>query len=317
MSALVGMMVGSRESTLGLVRSSIVSIMENIGDSDTLIVVAITPWISKDICVDIARLSNSHYGKILIISDYTESWASFANLIIEASHEFKWVIFAHDDIQLLSEDLVPSVEKILKYKKDSVGWISFLDMDYLRTGWAPSVREGFHMDAVRERAWIRKKVHHYHTLPDNWYRLPIHAAYMKAFQFDIPLHPVRCHAPFSHFIMIESDKLKNTIKRCEDWSPASLLIDEDWGLVALRESLYNIWIPELHYIHVRKPGGTRACPLIEKYGNHTSQMFAAKWGFTHKCDYSPKELLQIGQRYKGTLIPWSMDKRSFEWDYVK
>jgi len=317
-SVLVGMMVGSSRSTVPLVRDSIRTILANIGDPDMVIAVAVTPYVQKGLEQTVEQLAQEYPGKMLLFPDYVGNYAHFANLVIDMSREFKWTIFSHDDIRLQSPGLVPQVEKALSGKKDPVGWISFLDTDYLTpTSWAPSVREGFHIDALRERAWSRHKTHQFHTLPENWWNPQNTPQQMASFPYDIPNKPVRVHGPFSHFIMMESDKLRKTIQHCEDWSPVSLLIDEDWGLTALRKGLYNIWIPSLKYIHIRPTTGTRAKRLIQQHGPFVHQRFREKWGFSHKSLYNLFEIKDIRKRFGRTNVCWSMNKRTYEWDYVQ
>jgi hypothetical protein len=317
MSVLVGMMVGSRKAEASLVRDSIRTIIKNIGDG-VLIAVAVASYVPQDIASVVEREAKENPGKLLLFPKYEGSYARFANTVIGMSRDFAWTIFSHDDIRLLSPNLVPQVEKCVQGKKDPVGWISFLDMDYLTpTSWAPSVREGFHKDAVRENAWSRRKTHQFHQLAEHWWNAASTAEQVAKMPFDFPKKPVRCYGPFSHFIMIESEKLRRDIKLCEDWSPVSLLIDEDWGLTAMKEGLYNIWIPQLQYFHVRPVTGTRANGLIQQYGPFVHKQFAAKWGFSHKAIYNPVELKTIRQRFARTKIPWAMDKRTYEWDYVQ
>ena len=316
MSTLVGIMVGSRQSTIPLVRNSIDTILRNVGD-DVLIAVAVAHYLPKEFQVLVDRFAKENPGKVLLFPYYEGSWARFANSVISMSGDFRWVIFSHDDVHLISDSLIPKMESILHGKKDDVAWISFLDWDYLRTGWAPSVREGWHIDAIREDAWSRKKIHKYHNLPDNWYSVDMTREYLRSMPWDIPDRPVRCHGPFSHFIVIESEKLRKVIKRCEDWSPVSLLVDEDWGLTALKNNLYNVWIPQLVYCHMRMPGATRASHLIDQYGKHVHNQFRRKWGFPHTSLYTSQQMRDIKKRFGRTLLPWSMDRRSYEWDHVQ
>lgn len=316
MSTLIGMMVGSRQSTITLVRNSLRTILDRIGD-DVMIAVAIAPYLPKDFLHLVADIERMYPGKILTFPLYEGSWAQFANLVIDMSMDFKWTIFSHDDVQLISDDFIPVMEGMLDQKRDTLGWISFLDWDYLRSGWAPSIREGFHIDAVRENAWSRKKIHNYHNLPENWYSPGMPKECLQSLPWDIPEKPIRCHAPFSHLIAIKSDTLRTVIRKCENWSPVSLMVDEDWGLTALKNGLFNIWIPQLAYCHMRTLGGTRASPLIQQYGKFVHNQFRSKWGFMHKCIYTPSELKDIRRRFSRTNIPWSMDRRSYEWDYVQ
>jgi hypothetical protein len=110
-------------------------------------------------------------------------------------------------------------------------------------------------------------------------------------------------------------KLKK-IGRCVNWECyAPLLIEEDWGLRALQLCLNNIWIPDIAYSHYRPGGGSRASPLIAREGERIQKLFFEKWGF--HPGRGGEELKTVREKYKNTYIPWSIDRRSYEWEYIR
>ena len=44
-------------------------------------------------------------------------------------------------------------------------------------------------------------------------------------------------------------------------------------------------------------------------------LFFEKWGF--HLGVSAEELVFIKKKYKNTNILWSIDRRSYDWDYIK
>jgi hypothetical protein len=116
--------------------------------------------------------------------------------------------------------------------------------------------------------------------------------------------------------MIEAEKLRKRIGLCENWSVVSLLIDEDWGLSALKQGLFNIWIPHIKYQHCRIQNGTRAYPIIKTNGNQVLASFTKKWGYDSRS-FSKETLNSIKRKYGNTNITWSFDRRSYDWEYMK
>jgi len=305
MSITISMLIGSHLSSRHLVQKSISTIVKNIGTSDYLLVIGVSKHINQNILNMVKRKSST---KIIIETEHTNSFAEFTNYVFSKyANNSKWFLVSHDDIELKTKNFLPTVENTLKPLRTDIGWISFTDDDYLNGHWAPSTRPGYHNDFIRRNAWNRKKVFQFHSLPEGWYG----KKNKQNLIYDFPIAPVICHAPFSHFIMIESKKYT----LCENWSEVSLLVDEDWGLESMKKGLSNIWAPNIIYTHCRK-NGTRAAPIIKKKGREAGKCFFKKWGFIH-FPLTIKTLQKIKQKYGKTNITWSFGKNSFDWDYVK
>lgn len=313
-SVSIAMMIGSTKSTLGLVRTSLETITKNIGTSNFLITVGIHPGISEDIKLYVKKLSQNLSKNINLIQNFNGSWAQFINLVIDRSSGYKWFLISHDDVNLLTLNFLSMVEEKVSKLTEPIGWISFTDEDYLNGSLSMSTRPGFHSDFLYENAWNRRKLFQFHSLPENWWKKKTNIKYFANLPYDFPSGVVKCHAPFSHFVLIEVKKLRQ-IGKCVDWSPVSLLIDEDWGLRALQQNLFNVWIPNIKYIHCRQKTGTRAGHQIRRYRKQVNKLFLEKWGFpplvrkeTHKI---------VKKLYPSTNILWSCGKKSFEWEYVR
>lgn len=310
---LISMLVGSDHSTRSLVEVSISSILSNIGTDNFLLVIGISSRMEEGILKCVNEFKRRNKNSIVIIPDCRYSFAQFTNhVFLKYGSGSKWFIVSHDDVQIETKDLVSVAEQSLQPFLDKVGWISFTDNDYLTGHWAPSTRPGYHCDVLYEKAWSRRKLFQFHSLEeDYWKKDPD----FSTLAYDFPHSVVRCHAPFSHFIMVETEKLKK-IGLCEEWSEVSLLIDEDWGLSALKEDLFNVWVPHIVYRHCRTFDGTRASPIIAKKGKQVGELFSRKWGFVSNAS-TKDEVNKIKRMYGSTNIPWSIDKNSFNWEYLR
>jgi len=319
MLTTVAIMIGSKRSQLSLVRTSLESIKRNLG-TNIFFIIGVSPGISVEI-VHYLTLFKKNASICKIIWDFPGTWAEFMNEAVEFSMG-KWILMAHDDVNLITPNLIPTIEEHLGTFTNA-GWITLNDNDYLNGHWAPCVREGWHIDAVEENAWAKKKLHQFHRLPDDWFAQRHNLHYIRSLPYDVPSKPVKCHCPFSHFNLIELSKLKS-IGKCENWTEVSLLVDEDWGLRALQYGYFNVWMPMLTYTHIRGNMGTRAFLFQspeekeekERQRNIAGCRFYRKWGFQPDTHPGNKKIKSLLRRYAGTNVFWSLDKRSYEWDYL-
>jgi len=266
-------------------------------------VIGVAPYIDKPILHTLCKFKSYN---VVIIRNCCDSFASFTNNTFQRyGKTSKWFIVAHDDIDLKTQNFIPTLEKTVKPMRD-IGWVSFTDDDYLNGNWAPSTRPGYHRDFLEGNAWSKRQMFQFHLLGEGWLK---RGSY-RGLNYDFPEKPVICHAPFSHFIAIESSKFD----LCEDWSEVSLLVDEDWGLSAMRKGLWNIWIPNIVYTHCRI-AGTRAAHIISKKAGKVHNCFRQKWGFTHHLP-KRKDLKTVKRMYGNTNIVWSFDRDSFDWEYI-
>jgi len=339
----IAIRVGSPHSTISLVKRTFNSIANNIGNCEWKILLSLGKAISDEVRNFVLEYVQQDRTHFTIFQDDEVSWAQFINKAIELSNGFDFFIKSHDDIELLTPNYFPLIKAELERIGQDVGWISITDIAWRLGDWGPSVREGYHIDARAEDAWQRKKLFEMHTLPEHWWRArPLHhflytvedkirrrlkldrkpypkpsSKQLSCYQVDLPKASVRCHAPFNHFVMIKREVLLK-IGGCEDWSTKNaLLVDEDWGLKALRNNLPNIWIPHIEYTHKRgdyEAGGTRSWDDISKNAERVHRLFYEKWGF-HEVP-TDEELKEIKEKFHDTLIPWSAYRRSYEWDYI-
>lgn len=341
MSIAIAIEIGSPNSQLNLIKMTIGSIMANIGTNEYRLIIAMAPFIDERIKNYIYALKRDNGELVDLMPEENYYWADFINRAIDRSRDYKYFIKSHDDIELLTPNFLSKVEDILGDISEPVGWVSFTDKEYLNGHWSPPTRPGFHIDHIFENGWERQKLFQFHSLPDNWWRPPLityytwliesvvkHHLHLKPrpvplyprgyydnLPYNFPGAPVKCHAPFNHFVLIEMDKLRE-IGKCENWKTYNaLLVDEDWGLRALQLGFNNVWIPDVAYIHNRPGGGNRSWNQIVKDQERVHKLFFEKWGF--HSEGRAEELDFIKKKYKNTDIPWSIDRRTYEWDYIQ
>lgn len=127
-----------------------------------------------------------------------------------------------------------------------------------------------------------------------------------------PNRLVKAHAPYSDIALISSNALE-IIGPCADWTPYTMLIDEDWGLEALRNNLWNVWIPNIYYTH---PTNYDTRTHSHFHVDEAHEKFTQKWGFTHGKNIS-ETVKVIREKYNDTLIPWTSYYYSYEWQYLE
>jgi len=240
--------------------------------------------------------------KIVLSKD---SWAENFNTFFYKYQKYtKYILISHDDLIVNTKNFWNLALIGLKDKKNKIAWITFTNDHYYEFGGIPlsnSVRTGF---AIDRNAKVRFECHKFSgtkvTL-DNYYL------------FDYPKLPVRCHAPFSHLMLIKTDVLK-AISYCEDWSKYSLLIDEDWGMRALLLGYTNIWIPNIFYTHPNPYNSYKRIRDL-RFEHIVHSKFTKKWGID--LPYSDETIKYVQKKYANTNLPWSSYRKTFEWDYLK
>jgi hypothetical protein len=333
--------VGSPRSTINLVRKTFETLKQNIGKCDWMVFLSIGLKIKPELrkfVFDWVKTNNKYFR---IFEEAEVSWAKFINGAIDISGDYEYFIKSHDDIELLTPDFFKSAISRIEKTGKALGWISFTDIGWQRGDFGPSVRPGCLIDCRNSDNWSKGQIFQFHKFPPYWYlnNFLIDKGYLffskiargfginglpypkdirkiKKYELDMPVAPVKCHAPFNHFVMIQRCSL-DMIGKCEDWNtPNALYVDEDWGLRALQLNLPNIWIPDICYFHFRgnqRPGGTRSLYDIGKNRERVDALFYAKWGFC--SDPTDMEIVEIREKYADTLIPWSSYRNSYEWDY--
>jgi hypothetical protein len=332
--------IGSPNSTVELVENTFKSLKKNIGECKWKVFLSIGLKIKPELKKFVYYWVQNNSENFEIFEEVELSWAKFINNAIEITSNYEYFIKSHDDIELLTSNFFHTAKKIINEIDKPLGWISFTDISWERGDFGPSVRPGYHLDHNIEN-WNSGLMFQFNKFPPYWYlnNYLIDKAYsilsiiarmfwgkelkypkvinrVKNYDLDLPIAPVKCHAPFNHFVMIKRSSL-DKIGKCEDWNtPNALYVDEDWGLRALQLNLPNIWIPQIRYFHYRgfgRPGSTRSSRDIFSHRKRVDILFKNKWGFD--SEPSRIEIEEIKVKYSNSLIPWSSYRNSYDWDY--
>jgi len=231
------------------------------------------------------------------------SWATdFNEFFRRYKGEAEWILISHDDVKYLTDSYFKSLLKGVEGYQDKVGWITSTS-DYYYTKEYKVVTDTF-------RAGFYKDF-------GNWgamFQLHRMGAYPDLGLLDIPSRSVKVHGIMSAVMLIKASALKK-VGVCEDWTPYTMLIDEDWSLEALRNNLWNVWVPNVYHTH---PLRRDLRPTNNKWEKEAHAGFSKKWGFdvgSYLQGISiPVEDLR--EKYKDTNIPWSSYRNSYDWEFL-
>jgi len=242
--------------------------------------------------------------KILTTKASVASWALEFNIFFNTHKDStKYILTSHDDLIIRTKDFFNLSMDLVKGKEKEIGWITFTCDTYYRDfdrPWGVSARMGFAKD--RHKWPFIYECHNFNASHNGKAKENLHL-------LDMPDSGrlVKIHAPYSVLNLVSTDSMK-IIGPCEDWTAYTMLIDEDWGLEALKNNLWNIWIPDIYYTHPLKEHPNRW--MKEGHAG-----FTKKWGFCHGKE-SEKDIEMIRRKYKDTLIPWSSYHNTYDWQYL-
>lgn len=250
--------------------------------------------------IDNLRLFNKTDVKI-----DNSSWATCYNKFYdEYGKKSDYVILSHDDLKIETKDFYQKTKKIIENSIENIGWVTFTNTGYYKQFNIPlsnSVREGFCIDRNN------KYLFECHKFSNN--------ELFSEHKLALPSKPVKCHAPFTHLVLFKPSLL-GKLAYCEDWSPYTLLIDEDWGLSSLMNNFTNVWIPEISYIHPLRYS-ERSIKDI-RYSSSVHEKFLKKWDWNFSFGgYSDDYINNIKKNFSQTNLCMSIGKFSYDWQYIK
>ncbi len=231
------------------------------------------------------------------------SWATdFNRFFTRHKEEAEWILISHDDVEYLTDSYFSSLVKGVEGYQDRVGWITSTSDYYYSKEYkvvTDTFRAGFYKDFGKWGAMFQ--LHRMERYPD----LEL---------LDIPSRTVKVHGIMSAVMLIKVSALEK-VGLCEDWTLYTMLIDEDWSLEALRNNLWNVWVPNVHHTH---PLRKNLRPTNNKWEKEAHAGFIKKWGFdvgsyTQGISIPIEDLRK---KYKDTNIPWSSYRNSYDWEFL-
>ena len=287
------------------VEDTLFSITKNLGTKDYGIYYAVDSITNETKIYDIVKRLNLD-NNLLKFAPSNESWAyNFNKFFDEYSDKTEYFLYSHDDLEVKTENFFTKAKEKIKNLDEKIGWVTFTsDGYYSQFGSiiSNSVREGFCID--RFKYPLLFECHKFEYGEKFTYE-----------KIDLPSEPVKCHAPFPHFVMISNDSLKK-IGYCSDWSLYTLLIDEDWGMEALRKNYNNVWIPDIVYTHPLRPQERKTQGV--RFQAEVHRKFYEKWGWNFDLgNYSDQYIEYICERLKDTNLSLTKEKYTFDWQYLR
>lgn len=243
--------------------------------------------------------------KLLDIKLPTGSWAVDFNLFLDKhSEDSEWLLISHDDVKFLTDDYFRKmVSSISPYCGIETGWLTSTSEHYYKNLGrmvTDTFRAGFYKDNHQWGAMFQLHHNDFNNI-------------------DYPSGPVKIHGPMSAVMLTTMSSMKK-VGHCEDWTPYTMLIDEDWSLEALRNNLVNIWVPDVYHLHPNRFEHRKA---LNRWEDDAHKGFFEKWGFNTG---DPKEsgftqgvsidIKELRNRWQHTLIPWSSYRNSYDWEYL-
>jgi hypothetical protein len=199
-------------------------------------------------------------------------------------------LISHDDILIKTPDFYKKTLKEIEGKEKEVGWVTFTNDHYYSIHASISVRGSFHKDRMSNKGF------ECHRGPGN--------------KKDYPKRAVKVYGPYSHFNLISTAAMAK-IGPCVDWTPYTILVDEDWCLESLSKGLINVWVPDIIYEHP-SPINARNRKSDLRFEEQAHQRFVKKWGFDFP--YSQDVINKFVGKYPHLSF---LTGYSYEWHYLK
>lgn len=288
--------------------ATVTSIEKTIGSVDYKYYFVLNSCQEKTV-LDMIKSGLLDKGKILKIKNSVASWAYEYNLFFSSyRNETKYILVSHDDLVVKTEGFFDHYLELTKNKEDKIGWTTFTcDHYYQNLGkpWGVSARMGFAKD--RKKWPYIYECHKFDASHLGKTKENLHLLDMPE-----PNKLVKVHAPWSVFNIISVSSMTK-VGPCEDWTPYTMLIDEDWGLEALKNNLWNIWISDVFYTHPLNSSRSH----VNRFEKEAHAKFTKKWGFDHGGNSpSAEQIRELKPDYQDTLFFWSLNYNTYDWQYL-
>jgi GT2 family glycosyltransferase len=286
------------------VEDTLLSMKNNIGIKDFGIYYAVDSVTNEIKIHDIIKRLEIQENLLKFVPT-NDSWAyNFNKFYDDNKDKAKYFLYSHDDLEIKTENFFIKAKKEIEETEEKVGWVTFTSDGYysqLQKPISNSVREGFSLDRFQY-----PKVFECHKFVNEEFSLE---------KLEYPKVTVKCHAPFPHLVMVSNESLKD-IGYCSDWSLYTLLIDEDWGMEALKKGYNNLWIPDIIYTHPLRPHERKLQGL--RFESEVHKKFYEKWEWNFaNGNYSDQFIDYICKKFQDTNIPLTRGKNSYDWQYLR
>ena len=232
------------------------------------------------------------------------TWAADFNTFFDNHKDSsEWLLISHDDVKFLTPDYFNRMVEAIGDKKDSVGWVTSTSEYYYKFEnklVTDTFRPGFHKDVDQWGGMFQLHTKDIHNP-------------------DYPKGPVKIHGPMSAIMLITMKSMKK-VGPCESWTRYTMLIDEDWSLSALKNNLWNVWVPNVFHSH---PNRRFLRNANNRWESEAHAGMLKKWGFNTGNANLPEfkqgvsiPIEQLREKYKGTNVAWSSYYNSYDWQYL-
>lgn len=239
-----------------------------------------------------------------------KSWAiDFNEFFDKYQDKTKWILISHDDVEYITDNYFQKIMDSIQGHEDKIGWITSTSAYYYEQEGkvvTDTFRAGSYEDFNNWGAMfqLHDMLHLKGASPD--------IVKKNLHLIDMPDTPVKVHGIMSAIMLVSVDALKK-IGYCEDWTNYTMLIDEDWSLEALKNKLWNIWVPNVFHNH---PLRRSLRPTNNKWESEAHSGFVDKWGYD-TGGYERGISISVDElrtEFSDTNIPWSTHRRSYDWE---
>ena len=247
---------------------------------------------------------------LLELKTSQNSWATDFNEFFEKYNtKTKWVLISHDDVEFVTDRYFEKLIEGVGGHEEKVGWITSTSAYYYEEEGkvvTDTFRAGNYKDFDNWGAMFQlNRMNNLKGASPDIVRGSLHL-------LDMPQSAVKVHGIMSAIMLVSVESLKK-IGYCEDWTKYTMLIDEDWSLEALKNKLWNVWVPGVFHRH---PIRRALRPTGNKWEKEAHLGFTKKWGY----DVGAYErglsisIDELREEFAETNIPWSTYRHSYDWE---
>lgn len=239
-----------------------------------------------------------------------KSWAiDFNEFFDKYQNKTKWILISHDDVEYITDNYFTKIMDSIRGHEEKIGWITSTSAYYYEEE-GKVITDTFRVTGYEDYDnWgamfqLHKMAHLKQAAPK--------VVTKNLHLIDMPSSPVKVHGIMSAIMLVSVESLRK-IGYCEDWTNYTMLIDEDWSLEALKNKLWNVWVPDVFHRH---PLRRLLRPTHNKWQREAERGFLEKWGYgMGKVERGMTiSINELREQFAGTNIPWSTYRKSYDWE---